>query len=144
MSASAAARRASGLAALLLNLSLEHGSPAPCEEDLQREARKQMHDPGNGTGPTRLVAGAEAGAVVAVKVLVEQEVVAPVRVLLKLAAAPVDRPPASLVSQEDTGQPTRDLLGDLIQRHLPPGARGTFDGELVAIVPVIVQQDPDD
>ena len=52
-------------------------------------------------GPAGLMAGAEAGAVVAVEVLVEQDEIAPVRVFLELPRAAVDRPPAVLVAQED-------------------------------------------
>ena len=40
-----------------------------------------------------LVARTETGPVVAVEVLVEQEIIAPVRVLLKLPGFPIDRPP---------------------------------------------------
>src|SRR5207247_3396929 len=79
-----------------------------------------------------------------VEVLVEQEIVAPVRVLLKLPGPPVDRPPALAVPQEDAGQPARDLLGDLIEGHLPTGARGTFYGEIIPIVTVVLLQGPDD
>src|SRR6266540_4103129 len=103
-----------------------------------------MHGAGDDSSPSRLVARAEAGPVVAVEVLVEQEQVAPVRVLLKLARPPVDRPPALAVAEKDAGQPARDLLGDLIQGHAPTGARGTFDRELVAVVTVVVYQGTDD
>jgi hypothetical protein len=34
-------------------------------------------------GPARLVAGAEAGAIIAVEVLVEEDIVTPVRVVLE-------------------------------------------------------------
>ena len=50
---------------------------------------------GHDAGPARLVAGAEPGAVVAVEILVEQDVVAPVRIVLELLGAAVDRPPAA-------------------------------------------------
>src|SRR6266704_960320 len=102
-----------------------------------------MHRAGDDPSPSGLVARAEAGPVVAVEVLVEQEHVAPVRVLLKLARPPVDRPPAMAVPQEDAGQPAPDLLRDLIQGHVPPGARWTLDGELVAVVGVVLYQAPD-
>src|SRR4051812_43583357 len=103
-----------------------------------------MHTSGNDASPTGLMAGAEAGTIVAVKVLIEREVIAPVRVFLKLAGAPVDRPPARVVPQKDASQPALDLLGDLIQIQVPTGARGTFDREIIAVVGVILQQAPDD
>src|SRR5437879_1885750 len=50
--------------------------------------------------PAGLVRCAEAGAVVAVEVLVKQQVVAPVRVVLELRGAAVDRAMAGRVAQE--------------------------------------------
>ena len=55
------------------------GHLAELEELLGRAGREQMHATGDDPGPSGLVARAEAGSVVAVEVLVEQEVVAPVR-----------------------------------------------------------------
>src|SRR6058998_1470091 len=144
MSAFAAASRGSRLATRRLLDFLEGGLVAAFEELLGRDGCKYMHGAGDDARPSRLVARAEAGPVVAVEVFVEQEIVAPVRVLLKLARSPVDRPPALAVPQEDAGQPARDLLGDLIEGHLPPGARGTFYGEIIPIVTVVLLQGPDD
>src|SRR6266508_3105324 len=110
------------------------GARAELEELLGRAGREHVHGPGDDPGPSRLVARADTGPVVPVEVLVEQEIVGPERVLLKLARSPVDRPPAVAVTQEDAGQPARDLLGDLVEVHPPPGARGTFDRELIAVV----------
>ena len=59
--------------------------------------------------------GAQASSIVAVKVLVEEDVVAPVRILLELPGAAVDRAPALPVAQEDVAQPPRDLRGDLLR-----------------------------
>src|SRR5262245_11403816 len=103
-----------------------------------------MHGPGDDAGPAGLMTGTEASTVVAVKVFVERQVIAPVRVLLKLAGASVDRPPTLVVAQKDAGQAARELLGDLIQGQVPAGARRTFDGEIIAVVGVILQQAPDD
>ena len=90
------------LATLRFNLYLGKGRHfAEFEHLLGAGGRKHMHAPGDDAGPAGLMAGAEAGAVVAVKVLVEREVIAPVRVLLKRAGAPVDRPPALVVPQKD-------------------------------------------
>ena len=41
-------------------------------------------------------------------------------------------------------QPAADLLGDLVERHLTPGARRTLDREVVAVVRVVLEQRPDD
>src|SRR5213079_2918705 len=48
---------------------------------------------GDEAGPSGLVAGAEAGAVVAVEVLVKEDEVPPVRIVLELPRVSVDRPP---------------------------------------------------
>src|SRR5512134_1903906 len=58
-----------------------------------RRRGKQVHAAGNDAGPPCLVAGPQAGSVVAVEVLVERKKVAPVRVFLKRPGPPVDRPP---------------------------------------------------
>src|SRR5262249_1230443 len=73
---------------------VEMGPPALFGGLVGGDGGKGVHGPGEGPGPAGLVAGAQAGAVVAVEVLVEQQAVAPVRVLLKLLAAAVHGPPA--------------------------------------------------
>ena len=55
------------------------------EESLRIDHPIELDDPRDHSGPPGLVARAEARAVVAVEVLVEEEVVAPVRVFLELA-----------------------------------------------------------
>src|SRR5215471_10677381 len=133
------------LATLRLYLYLGHSRHfAEFKNLLGVGGRKQMHAAGDDTGPAGLMAGAEAGAVVAVKVLVERQVITPVWVLLKRAGTPVDWPSAMVVPQKDADQPALDLLGDLIQIHLSARARGTFDREIIAVISVILQQAPDD
>ena len=58
-------------------------SPPPFVDQVRDQSR-----------PSGLVIGAEPGAVVAVEVLVEEQQVAPVRILLELLGAAVDPPPA--------------------------------------------------
>src|SRR5262245_31808352 len=70
--------------------------------------REYRQRPRDNAGPAGLVAGAEAGAVVAVEVLVEEDVVAPVRVVLELLGAAVDRPTAAGVAPEDR----RETIGN--------------------------------
>ena len=96
------------------------GTPRPCWS--------QIHAWPSPRTPVQacLVAGAETRAVVTVEVLIEQDEIAPGRVLLKLPRASVHRPPASLIFQENASQPVRDLLRHLVQVHLPPRARKTF------------------
>ena len=65
------------------------------------QGREQVHDPRNDARPTSLVAGPQAGPIVAVEILVEQQAVAPVRVFLEFPAPAVDGTPAKRVLQED-------------------------------------------
>ena len=76
---------------------VEIGLLAAFEHLLRRDGREEMHGPGDDPGPAGLVAGAEAGAVVAVEVFVEQEAIAPVRVVLELLRRRRRRAPAVLV-----------------------------------------------
>src|SRR5262249_25485078 len=99
-----------------------------------RHGREQVHGPGDDAGPAGLVAGPEAGPVVAVEVLVEQDEVPPVRVGLELLGAAVDRAATVVVPQEDARRSTADLLGDLLEVHSPSGPGGAFDGEGVTVV----------
>ncbi len=55
------------------------------------DAAEEIQQAGDDPRPTGLVAGAEAGPVVPVEVLVEEDQVTPVRILLELRGASVDR-----------------------------------------------------
>src|SRR5262249_55332404 len=83
------------------------------EKALGRDGSEQLHDPGDASGPPRLVARPQPCPVVTVEVFVEQKVVPPLRVGLELLGASMDGTPASLVAQEDPRQSPRDLLGHL-------------------------------
>ena len=56
---------------------------------------------GDDAGPPGLVARAEAGPVVSVEVLVKQYEIAPVRILLELSGAAINRPVAVMVPPEN-------------------------------------------
>src|SRR5262249_21469357 len=113
---------------------------ADIQELRGRAGGEQVQDAGDDARPPRLVAGAETSPVVAVQVLVEEQVVPPVRVLLELPGSPVDGPATLGVTEEDAGQAAPDLLGDLVQGHLPAGAGGALDGERVAVVGVVLDE----
>ena len=74
------------------------------------DAAEEVQQAGDDSRPTGLVAGPEAGPVVPVEVLVEEDQVTPVRVLLELRGAAVDGAAPALVPEEDAGEPSRDLL----------------------------------
>ena len=60
------------------------------------------------------MAGSKPGPVVAVEILVEQEAVAPLRILLELLGPSVYRTSSIVAPQEDVRQSLADLLGDLV------------------------------
>src|SRR5262245_49986310 len=66
-------------------------------------SRKKVHTAGDYAGPAGLVIGAQAGPGVPVEVFIKQDEVAPVRVILKLPSAAVERTPAVLVFEKDAG-----------------------------------------
>src|SRR6185295_8693294 len=126
-------------------LHLGEGGPLAQLQDLLARGRgEQVHDAGDDAGPSGLMAGAQARAVVAVEVLVEQEEIAPMRIVLELPDVPVDRPSAILVAQKNAREPAAELFGDLIQGHVPAGARGTFDGETITVVGIVLEQGAND
>ena len=74
-------------------LLLQRGVLAACQELLRGDGREETQEPGDRPGPARLVAGAQTRAVVTVEILVEQDGVAPVRVIPELLGSAVHRPP---------------------------------------------------
>ncbi len=114
------------------------------EQRLGPHAREERHQRGDDRRPPGLVAGAQAGAVVAVEVFVEKDVVLPVRIVDELARAAEDRTAAFVVEQEDAGHAIRQLLGDLVERHVLARAGRALDAELVAVERVHLNQRADD
>src|SRR5436309_14495666 len=90
------------------------------------------------------MARAQAGAVVTVEILVEQDEVTPVRVILKLLRSAIDGTPALAVPEEDSNQAVRDLSGHLIKVHTPPYAAPTFNGKNTDQLGVIIHQGTDE
>src|SRR5437879_467715 len=88
---------------------------------------------GDEARPSRLVTGTNAGAVVAVEVLVEEDEVAPVRIGGEALHAAVDRAPPIRVAQEDPRESPGELRGDLPQGHHLPRPRRELDLQLAAI-----------
>ena len=88
-------------------LHLQRGRDAVPEQDARAENllfAALLEQLGYQAGPAGLVAGAEAGAVVAVEVFVEQDVIAPMRVGLELVGAAEHGTAAVLVAKKEPGQ----------------------------------------
>src|ERR1700746_2301132 len=75
-----------------------------------------LHSRGDQSRPSGLVARSDAGAIVAVKVLMEIDEVAPVWIVLKFLEPAIDRPMSIFGTQKNSRQSTRNLRGRLPQR----------------------------
>src|SRR5262249_23253661 len=80
--------------------------------------------------PTSLMTGTKSGSVVAVEVLIEQQVISPSGVALEFLSAAEDRPAAILIAQKNPTQTTGDFASNLEQVHQPGGTRWTSDFEI--------------
>jgi len=74
------------------------------------EVTKKLDGFGHETAPSGLIARAESRTIVAVEVFVEQNVIAPMRVGLKLLGTSVYRTATQVVAQKGRVKPTTDLL----------------------------------
>jgi len=72
----------------------------------------------NEAGPPRLVRGPESAAILAVKVLVEEDVVFPVWVCLKLRAGAKHGTFSVSIPGKDTDESVRDRAGELCKGRL--------------------------
>ncbi len=64
--------------------------------------------------PAGLMAGADTASAITVEVLVERDVVAPVRIVLKERVGPKDRQAALFVTQKDAGETMRKSIHYLL------------------------------
>src|SRR5256714_15027728 len=79
------------------------------------------------------MAGAYTAPAITVEVLVEWNVIAPVRIVLKGRTGAKDRPAALLVTQKDVCEPPREFLRHLPERQFRAGASRVFYREIFAI-----------
>src|SRR5271155_1790615 len=107
-----------------MRLSEYFGGEAPiCLDDARNAAR-----------PASLVAGTDARAVVAVEILVEKDVVSPMRVSLEFLRAAKDRPAPRAVPDKCSDEPFCQLLPDLEQCQVFPRAGRALHLEGVAVI----------
>src|SRR5689334_23857362 len=83
--------------------------------------------------PTRLVTRPNAGAVVAMKVFVEINVVAPLRLGLEFLKASEHRPPPAFRPQENSRQAPGNFCSRIPQRCPPARARREFHRKIVTV-----------
>src|SRR6185436_21196523 len=77
--------------------------------------------------PSGLVVCTETGSIVAVEILVEKDVIAPMRVLLESCQSSIDWPFPFAIAQKNAGQPAAEFLCDLEKRHIHSGTGRTLD-----------------
>src|SRR5262249_24636309 len=97
-------------------------SPAGFQEAMRIDVADQLDQRCDEPRPAGLVRRSDAGAVVAVEVLEEENQVAPVWVGLELLRAAVDGPSTALVAQENAREARHDLFRHLEEVHHPAGA----------------------
>src|SRR5262245_11016976 len=95
-----------------------------------------MEQLGDEAGPAGLMRGAGAAPRIAVKIFVELQVVAEMRVALQLGVIAEYRPFAVGVAQEQARQAALQLARHAFDGGETSGTAGTFDLEVVAVVVV--------
>src|SRR5690606_17146705 len=94
--------------------------------------------------PAGLVAGATAAAVVAVEVLVEEHVVAPVRIVGPAAVVAVAGTASAAVGEEERAETALQLACDDVERDAVTRAGRQLDGEALAVEVVVALERLDD
>src|ERR1017187_9116023 len=84
---------------------------------------------GDEGGPAGLMRGAEAFASVAVEKFVKEQIVAPVRVVLKLFLRTVNGPLSILISHEQRDQTIGKAIRHFFERDFLFAVRDAVDGE---------------
>src|SRR5271165_3097862 len=90
--------------------------------------------------PASLVGGSETAAGVAVKIFVEERMVAEVRIVAEQWCGAERRTVALLVGKEEPGEPERQLGRNLRQVHIDTGPGRTLDLEIGAVIAVKAAQ----
>src|SRR5688572_22841696 len=123
-SADAASGRIDSTKSIAVNWRMVRSIPllASCLAPVAVLRQARLEELGDQAGPAGLVTCTDAAAGVAAEVLVEQHVVAKVRVALHLRVLPEHRPPPALVLEEQPLQARRQIVCDLIQRTQLAGA----------------------
>ena len=98
---------------------------------------------GDHAGPPGLVGRAETGRVVPVKVLVEQQVIFPLRILLQPLDPAEAGPPPVRADEENRDEPVLQVGGDGVEGELLPGPGRVLQRQVVAEEPVVPPQHVD-
>src|SRR5262249_43574127 len=96
---------------------IECGGSPTLQEALGVQVFKDFDQCRDHTGPSGLMASTNPRSVVAMKVLVKQQVISPVGIILKLLSSAEHRSSAISVVQKDARQSGRDFTRNLEQVH---------------------------
>ena len=92
------------------------------------------------TTPAGLVAGANAGAIVTMEVLIKHEIILPVGIALEGLLTSKDWSLAFSIACKNGDEPVRDMLSDLVKiRHLA-AAGGEFNLEVFSVITEVDNQ----
>src|SRR6516162_9366766 len=124
----------------MVDLGFERRAPSNFQEKFGLQMPVEADQGAYYSGPSGLVACPQPGAIVAMKVLVEQDVVAPVRIGLKLLGTTIDRPSPLLVAAEDTLQAVGNLPAHFEQVHQLARTGGALDPKVIPVVVIELKQ----
>src|SRR5579872_5799592 len=86
------------------------------------------------------MAGSDAGGIVAMEILVEQEMIAEMRIGLEFFRASENGPPPLRVAQKNSRKPPRELCSHLPKIHPVSRVHREFDCQIVAEIVVVALQ----
>src|ERR1700730_12921600 len=89
----------------------------PCQTARSSLSAPFVNEIGYEPGPSGLVAGAQPGSSVTVKILIEEQVITPVRIVLEFAVVAKTGPPARAVPNENINHPICNLFRHLAGTH---------------------------
>src|SRR5260221_6177046 len=98
---------------------------------------------GDESGPAGLVTGPQPAAGVPIEVLVEEDVVTPVRVIRVACERAVARPRPALLRNEQGAEPLRELVCHAIEVCELARSGRAFDPERIPVVAVVLSQSLD-
>jgi len=92
---------------------------------------------GNEASPAGLMACSNSRAIVPVKILIEKDEIAPVRIALKKLVRACHGPAAVRITQENVDEPPGNFGGDLPEIRFGAGTRRALHFKILAVVVVI-------
>ena len=119
LASAATPAKAAGVAILVFLLcTQQHWTDAVFQEFLFVQETVHLQELGHQPGPAGLVTGPHTRAIIAMKKFIEQDVVAPVWVILEFIRTALDRATSLIITHKYPCQSSRDLHGHLEEIHV--------------------------